>query len=216
MTPLVVVDLDDTLYLERDFVRSGFEAVGDEVRERLGIAGFFEIAWGRFLEGRRGRIFDEALAALGIEPAPDLIGDLVTCYRTHPPKIALMPDAVRLLARSDCRFALITDGPEVMQRGKIAALGLEQCCHPVVCTDAWGIAYRKPHPRGFEAIAEFHELPPRDVTFIADNPAKDFVTPRRLGWRTIRIRRRGGLYGDLEAPPGADAELTITDLDQLT
>lgn len=216
MTPLVVLDLDDTLYLERDFVQSGFRAVGEEVQSRVGMPGFFEAAWTRFLAGRRGRIFDETLTALGVEPEPDLVEALVTCYRSHPPEITLMPDASRLLARAEVRFALITDGPELMQRGKIAALGLERHCHPIVCTDAWGIAYRKPHPRGFLVIRDAHDLPPEQVTFIADNPAKDFITPRRLGWRTVRIKRPGGLYGDLEAAPGADAERTITDLDQLT
>ena len=38
MIKAVVFDLDDTLYSETDYVKSGFVAVGDELKRRYGIA----------------------------------------------------------------------------------------------------------------------------------------------------------------------------------
>ena len=35
--------------------------------------------------------------------------------------------------------------------------------------------------------------------FLADNPAKDFQAPDALGWRTLRIRRPGGLHFQQES-----------------
>lgn len=37
---LVIFDLDDTLFLERDFVRSGFAAVGRWMARTIGISNF--------------------------------------------------------------------------------------------------------------------------------------------------------------------------------
>jgi putative hydrolase of the HAD superfamily len=50
--------------------------------------------------------------------------------------------------------------------------------------------------------------------YVADNPIKDFAGPRRLGWRTVRIRRPGGLHADL--PSGDDVEQEIASLDELS
>ena len=49
--------------------------------------------------------------------------------------------------------------------------------------------------------------------YVGDNPAKDFVAPRALGWRTVRVRRHGQLHH--EVPSGDDVDVEITSLDQL-
>ncbi|MGH9118455.1 MAG: HAD family hydrolase, partial [Acidimicrobiales bacterium] len=91
---VVVFDIDDTLYLERDYVRSGFAAVGALVGDRLGVPDFADRAWTAFLHGTRRTIFDDTLVACGLDPEPDLVGELVERYRTHEPAISLLPDAV--------------------------------------------------------------------------------------------------------------------------
>ena len=66
MTALgVVFDIDDTLYLERDYVRSGFRAVGEHVARSTGVDGFSDLAFALFEQGLRGHIFDETLLRLG-------------------------------------------------------------------------------------------------------------------------------------------------------
>jgi len=60
LVDVVVFDLDDTLYLERDYVRSGFRAVDAWLASR-GILGFFGEAWANFENGLRGKAFDRAL-----------------------------------------------------------------------------------------------------------------------------------------------------------
>ena len=82
--PLVAFDLDDTLYPESAFVRSGFRVVSDYL-ERRGIVRRplepdFQAA---FEAGVRGRIFDRVLEAAGVPPTPDLIRTLVDVYRSH-------------------------------------------------------------------------------------------------------------------------------------
>ena len=48
---------------------------------------------------------------------------------------------------------------------------------------------------------------------MADNPAKDFVSPRQLGWRTVRIRRTGGLHAEVAG--GSDIDVELSCLDEL-
>ena len=46
MASVIVFDLDDTLYLERDFVRSGFAAVDRWVSDRFAISGLLRQSLG--------------------------------------------------------------------------------------------------------------------------------------------------------------------------
>ena len=218
MSKIIVFDLDDTLYPEVDFVRSGFRAVDAWLSNELGMAGFFSEAWRLFAGGRRGDIFDTALSNLAFPPTRELIRILVDIYRDHPPSIALAPDAARFLARREpyMAFAVLTDGYEATQSRKIDALELDTYCHPIVRTDCWGREYWKPHPRGFLEIQEHFALGPSCFIYVADNPLKDFIAPRALGWKSIRIKRAGGIYSCRCAGPAREAHMTITSLDELT
>ncbi len=91
---VIVFDLDDTLYLERDYVRSGFLAV--EAASR--ISGFAAQAWSLFVEGARHTTFDLTLERLGKAPSePALVPQLVAIYREHVPDISLPADTVKAI-----------------------------------------------------------------------------------------------------------------------
>lgn len=205
---IVVFDLDDTLYPERDFVRSGFEAAGSWFARERGVRGLAEAAWGAFERGVRGRTFDVALAELGVESEPGLPEDLVAVYRGHEPQIRLAPDAADCLASLDGPPALVSDGPWQTQTAKLRALGLDDCFDPAVLTARLGLS--KPDRRVFELIAA--RRPDAEHVYVADNPTKDFAGPRELGWLTIRIRRPEGLYAAIEPAPGAEPDAEIDDL----
>src|SRR5664280_2826371 len=73
----VVFDLDDTLYLERDYVASGFRAVGIWCAERLGLEGIEEQAEVLFIQGRRGDIFNAVLEQMGVESDTGMVSEMV-------------------------------------------------------------------------------------------------------------------------------------------
>lgn len=211
MKRLIVFDLDDTLYLERDFVRSGFRATGSWLESERGIAGLATAAWAAFERGARGRIFDAALADLNVAAEPDLVSALVGVYRRHEPEIHLAPDASACLdALAGEPLALISDGPWRTQAAKLRALGVADRFTPAILTGRLGDEFAKPHPRAFELLTD--RVAADERLYVADNPAKDFLAPRKLGWRTVRIRRPGGLYAALEPGPGAEPELEIDNL----
>lgn len=196
--PAIVLDLDDTLYLERDYVRSGLTAAGKWLDRQRGIAGLGDAAITLFEGGLRERLFDRALAQMGVEPSPSLIARLVFEYRRHRPSIALAPDAVRFLSDATMPLAVVTDGSALAQRMKVCALGLRAFgIESVIYTDDWGRSFWKPHRRAFEQVQR--SIAADHFIYVADNPAKDFRAPRALGWRTVQICRPERLHR-VEAP----------------
>lgn len=208
----VVFDVDDTLYLERDYVSSGFREVGEWARINLGIPDFFERAYEAFEAGSRNTIFDQILNDRGIDDRDFLVKTLVDIYRKHDPKIELLRDALGCIERIRGRFALavITDGPLISQRAKCKALDLARWMNPILFTEELGANKGKPHPLSFRRIEQAIGCRGSRCVYIADNPAKDFQGPKSLGWKTIRVRRKGGMH--FAFPTGSDVDIECEDL----
>ncbi len=199
----IVFDLDDTLYPEREYVKSGFKAVAVWVEEHLGIPqdvalhGFFEL----FAEGERGNIFDLWLSRQGF--APELwVPQMVETYREHEPQITPYQDVLDLLPRlrQVYRLGIVTDGHAYVQRKKLEALGLAPYFDVIVFSDDLGKEARKPSVVPFKvALEQLRAMGHRSV-YVGDNPLKDFVGARKVGMWTVRVRRPEGLYSQLEPP----------------
>ena len=196
---LFVLDLDDTLYLERDYVRSGFVSVDHWIQQELNVTGFLKKAWQLFLDGERGKIFNQALSEMNLDDS-GIVEKLVSVYRSHEPSINLEPDAAFFLDSKPKRnLSIITDGYSISQWAKINALKLKDKVRQTIVTGDWGKEFWKPHHRAFEHVSKSHD--PLECIYIADNPEKDFKAPEQLGWaESIRIRRPGGLHFHLETP----------------
>jgi putative hydrolase of the HAD superfamily len=217
MKVAVIFDLDDTLYLECNYVRSGFDAVGDFVLNEFGWTGFSGRCWSEFVNGRRGEIFNSVCREFTPDESEECVPQLVEVYRNHAPSIRLEPDSERWLKLWSTRFetGLITDGPKNSQSQKIIALNVSQYINHVIVTDLWGREYWKPHRRAFESVADATGADWSRCVYVGDNPKKDFLAPMEMGWRTIRIRRQQGLYAFDEADGGKRADADITSLDEL-
>lgn len=190
-----VFDLDDTLYLERDYVRSGFRHIGQVVEATYEVSGVADYAWGLFESGVRGNTFDRVIAHFGLPKAA--LPLLVAEYREHDPALRLQVDAQTFLQNlpSDVvGTGLITDGYAAGQWRKLRALGLTDSLDQVVVTGEHGSDWTKPSERAFRHVQE--RYPQRGIEFVyfADNPAKDFHAPLSLGWRAVRVRRPLGLH----------------------
>ena len=214
MRRVVVFDLDDTLFPERQYVLSGFRAVDAWLNEAKGMSGFYERAGALFEAGARGNIFGLALAESGCSGDKALIGELVRIYREHPPMLNLYEDArwaIDVLGAHG-PLGLISDGYLVAQQNKFAALDIAEAFQAVVFSDALGRDSWKPSPRPYQRIMELIPGAPSDFVYIADNPRKDFITARRLGWGTIQIERRDGVHYGVEEAPEYRADAVITSL----
>ncbi len=211
----VVFDVDDTLYLEREYVRSGFVAAGEWAAAALRIHGFGERCWAEFEAGARGDVFDRVLSSVRHVATRDVIDELVRCYRAHVPKIGLLDDARACLQKlaARVRLAAITDGPLESQRKKVDALGLGTWLQPIVYTAQLGPGFAKPSEEPFRRVERLVGASGAACAYVGDNPSKDFRAPAALGWRTIRVRRSGGLHS--AAPSGPDVHCEIADVSAL-
>mgnify|MGYP001331661329 CR=1 FL=1 len=187
----VVFDLDDTLYLEEDYARSGMTSIGNWIDEQWGISGFGEELHRLWDEGIRTKTFDIALENIGAEFSQTKIMELVSQYRGHIPTISLQPDAEWILNHLQEKFSLglITDGFQVTQQRKITALGIEKWIPNILITDSLGRDCWKPSPVPYEVMEQSLGLAGHQCVYIGDNVTKDFITAREKGWLTIQIIR---------------------------
>jgi putative hydrolase of the HAD superfamily len=210
----IVFDLDDTLYPERQFVLSGFREVGDWISRTHGIAGFYERATRLFNDGRRGNIFDVALDELGVVHAKEFIRQMVAIYRDHKASLALYEDAQWAISnfKKDKKLGVLTDGFLVTQRNKVAALGIEPHFDTIIYSDEFGREHWKPSERPYIRIMEVLQCAGKECVYVADNPAKDFVAAKALGWQTIQIRRKDGEYAEIHPSASHAADSVIHSL----
>lgn len=204
----VVFDMDDTLYLERDYVRSGFGAIADYVDRVADRDKVFCTLWGMFNEGVRGDTFNRLMDLFPAIAEEYDIPSLVTVYRNHQPEIAVIPemrDIIASLKSKGIALGVLSDGPLTSQQAKADALGVASMVDQVVLTDALGRSSWKPSVDGFELLATALGLPHNALVYVGDNPVKDFFAPRKLGWLTIRLRMAGQLR---EMEEAADMENT--------
>jgi len=147
--------------------------------------------------------------ACGARAGGPLVSRLVDVYRTHTPAIEALPDVSAWLAArpADVAVAVVSDGPLASQRAKAAALGLVAWADPIVFTEELGPGRGKPHPAAFARVEAATGVPGAACAYVADNPAKDFAGPRARGWRTVRVRREGGLHATVASGDDVDAEI---------
>jgi putative hydrolase of the HAD superfamily len=214
----VVFDIDDTLYPECDYVRSGFAHVAGLLARTEDEAGVLSAwLWEAFEAGERGHTFDRLLEAFPSLAERASTSALVAAYRAHPPSIGMAADVVAvldLLRQRGLRLAVLSDGPVVSQAAKATALGLDRWFDPVLLTGSFGAGFAKPGVSGFEEIARAWGLSGPELAYVADNPEKDFAGPRRLAWLTIRLRFPGQLRSALEPSNAAgrpDIEISAID-----
>lgn len=202
----VVFDLDDTLYSEKQYVRSGYKKIGefldkDDAAEKL---------WKYFKAGKPA--IDAYLEEIG---ATDKKDECLTVYRNQIPEITLYDSAKKLISNlktNGIKVGIITDGRPEGQRNKLKALGLYELVDDVIITDELGgIQFRKPNDISFRIIQNRWRVPFEQIIYVGDNPNKDFQSPKQLGMRWKYFKNADGLY----SVDDSEAKNMITDLLQL-
>lgn len=220
MITTVVFDLDDTLYDEIEYCRSGFDSAAGFLANKVSSASkeqLFNILWRQFTSGNHTKTFNTALEKLNISYDDKLIGELITVYRNHEPKLSLPDDSADVLRKLSGNYtlAMLTDGFLPAQRLKVQALGIEKYFKFIVYTEELGREFWKPSPVGFEKIMESLNVEPQQMVYIADNEVKDFIAPNKLGIRTIKLIRPAHIHMSTSPDPNAKPQYVIHSFGQL-
>ena len=176
---IFVFDLDDTLYSERDFEKSGIEFVYHNLNIK-------HISLEKILNNRNNWI-EQMNNGSNNQITLQIVLDM---YRNHLPTIQLYSDAKVFLEKlfsQGIEMSLITDGRSITQRNKLRALGIDSFFKNIVISEE--VNSEKPSEYNFRMV--MHNKIAENYIYIADNPKKDFITPNKLGWTSICLLDRG-------------------------
>ena len=186
---VVCFDLDDTLYKEKDFLKSGYRKVAELVEKRFHYNArevYYKLySWYKLGENPFARLNEY----YGLD---NPIEDYLNVYRYHQPTIMLtsgVEDVLSELAHRGVVIGMITDGRTISQKNKINALGLERWFDEknIIVSEEFGS--EKTDERNFRYFMESY--PDCSYFYVGDNPKKDFVVPNRLGWQTVMLKDDG-------------------------
>lgn len=221
MITTVIFDLDDTLYDEVDYCKSGFTAVARYLAQTFPRKVTTDLAyttlWDIFESGEHAKTFDTALAALDLNVDQKFIRSLILVYRKHIPKLHLPRESRQVLDRlkPDFQLAMLTDGYLPGQRFKVKALGIQTYFKHIVYTEQLGRQFWKPSPAGFELLSKVLECPCDAMVYVGDNVQKDFIGPNQLGMASILVVRPLGVHPDVPDDPAAQPQFKLASLSEL-
>lgn len=178
----VVFDLDDTLYNEIEFLRSAYTELSKKLTPDSW-QGLFASLFSLYRNNEN--VFDYVSETYRIPKT-----ELINAYRNHLPNIEPFNGVIKSIKNikeKGGKVGILTDGRSVTQRNKIKALGLIDYIDYIVISEE--IGSEKPNEKNYRLIEK--ELDCTVNYYIGDNIKKDFVTPNRLGWKTIGLIDNG-------------------------
>lgn len=199
MYKVVLFDLDDTLYLERDYVYSGYKVVANFIGEKYNLSSddlYFKMI--ELSKESYSNVFNRLFNFYGIKIDNDGLKKIIEIYKNHFPNIKLCKDsekAINILLENGVRLGLITDGDSIQQRNKINALKIEKYFEKIIITDelAPNREFWKPNKKSFEIMVDFFKEEPRNMLYIGDNLNKDPFGALEVGINFKQIRRKDSI-----------------------
>lgn len=184
---IVVFDLDDTLYKEIDFLKSAYKEIALMLSEEK--TELYEAIYISMLSAyyTKQNAFKKVLNEFCIKT--HTISDLLNLYRRHKPNIKLDSETrvvLQSLKSMHIPIGIITDGRSIQQRNKLQALGVASYMSHIIISEEFGS--EKPNPANYKYYHDFYK---GHFFYIGDNPKKDFIAAKALGWTTICLLNKG-------------------------
>lgn len=181
----IVFDLDDTLYKEIDYLKSAYRFISAQLKTETGKDIYEEMFE---LRTSGAVVFDVILEKYNIQRFT--VKDLIFLYRFHKPTLELssgVKPILDLLKSKNIKMGIITDGRSLSQRNKLKDLDVIEYFDKIIISEELGS--EKPNANNF--LSYHIDYPEYEFTYIGDNFTKDFIAPKRLGWRTIGLLDNG-------------------------
>lgn len=186
---VVVFDLDDTLYKEIDFLKSGYRKVAEQVAKQYGCdaRAIYEQLLKWYYNG------ENAFACMNEEYGfSNPINEYLDIYRHHHPTITLSDetkDTLSKLKEVDVVLGIITDGREITQKQKVEALDLEEWIPMEMVIINEDKKYFKPNHWSYDKMMlkcyQKYTDNNFDFFYVGDNTEKDFIAPNQLVWTSV-------------------------------
>jgi len=192
MITSVLFDLDETLYNEMEYVRSGYLEVANYLCVSLGMdkLKIYDRLIALFEDDRK-KVLDRLCSEMNL----DVSDTLIKIYKCHKPKLSLKSDVIETLndLGKSYKLGVLTDGSSETQWNKYKSLGLQNYIISYVCTGDWGSEFAKPHSFGFMESARKLDCTFEEMIYVGDNPNKDFFISTEINLFTVQLLS-SGLY----------------------
>lgn len=185
----IVFDLDDTLYSENSFRKSGYGYVAKKLKN----AGYplTKQKITQLSKKYPQDLFDKLILLYKL---PYKVSELINWYRYHIPQIVTyqgVPTLLKKLKR-DYKIGLLTDYFYRSQLNKIKALGIKKYFDGIVYTEK--ISAQKPSAKGFELLKKRFHCSKNEIIYVGDNEIKDFSGANKSGYITVKYNNNNGFY----------------------
>lgn len=130
----------------------------------------------------------EVLTRFELAPPPDLAEMVRQAVTAYAAEVSLLPGAREVLDRCcNLPLALLTNGPEDMQRAALRKVGLEGYFRAILISGDRDVAVRKPHPRIFGLACTALQRVPEATLMIGDDLAADIAGARAYGLQALLV-----------------------------
>jgi putative hydrolase of the HAD superfamily len=211
---VLIFDLDDTLYSEIQFVKSGFLAVANELNYiyNFPVLESYNYMLKILEDEGRGFVFNELLKFYG-KFSKSNVNHCIKVYRYHKPNIQLNPEVDSVLSFFSGDKYLVTDGHKIVQENKVNALEVSSYFKHIYITHRYGIINSKPSVYCFDLIRKRENCDWSNMCYIGVNPNKDFENLKPFGVHTIRIKT--GIYDSIDIASHLEADYVISSLNEI-
>jgi putative hydrolase of the HAD superfamily len=185
----IVFDLDDTLYPQVAYKRSGFKVVSGWLASQFGLRQSSVLAELENILIQFGPsypfMFDRLAERISINAG--LVPEMVRVFIEHEPRINCYEGVIPMLSRLRRQYHLgiLTDGRYTVQQKKVMALGLGKKVDRVLYSDMLGL--EKPAIELFKWFEDKFELRGQNLLYVGDNPKKDFLGANQRSWSTVQV-----------------------------
>lgn len=175
MIKLIIFDLDDTLYKEKDYVRSWFNVCSKYIAEKFNLSEkeVFDELMFSFKNHWRWKNFNHIVLKFKL-PYDELM-KLVKIYQKHLPDIQLKKSVVEWLKKLKEKFQIVilTNAEIQGQKNKVEALWIWHIVDKIYYASAEWSEFEKPHERFFLKILKDFKLNKDEVIMVGDDLEAD-------------------------------------------
>ena len=193
MIKCVGFDLDGTLYDERSYVDSCYDAIAMSINpeEKDDIKAYMHRI--RMEKGDQA-VFQHVIGHYALDQGA--LEDFVRIYRTCNAQIQLYPDAEAFLNKPHLwKLALLTNGGVWTQKNKCCLLKLNRFFDEICITGQLPRNYWKPAHEAFEWLCEKMNIHPDECLYVGDQWTNDYEGAISAGLHACLIDREDRYKG---------------------
>lgn len=140
--------------------------------------------------------------------------DILELFNSSPKETYVSKEVIfflQSLRKKKIKIGLITDGNYTRQFNKIYDAGIIKLFDKIIINHKE--KKKKPNKLSFKKMLSYYNFNPSQTLYVGDNPNKDFLGPKSMGIKTIRLLK--GRYKNLKKNKFFEADKKINKLTDL-